>query len=161
MTAVVQVDGIRVEAVDDQDAETLDLGRWATLLAAGLAHEGVVGPAEAGLTFVDGDTIAQLKFDHLDGDGAPTDVLAFPLDDDLELRVGVAPDDMPRMVGDVVICPAYARTNTELGSLDDELALLVVHGLLHLLGHDHAEPAETEHMRSREQALLDRFHRAA
>ncbi len=154
MTSVVEAHGIHVEATDDQHAEPIDLARWATLLADGLAHEGVTGDAEANLVFVDDDTIARLKVEHLDGDGRPTDVLAFPIDDD-----GPDSPDIPRMVGDIVICPAFARTNTDLDSLDDEMALLVVHGLLHLLGHDHAQPDEQARMQAREQALLDRFHR--
>jgi probable rRNA maturation factor len=157
MTSVVQVHGIHVEAHDDQDAEPIDLTRWADLLARGLDHEGVTGAAEANLVFVDRDTIARLKVDHLDGDGEPTDVLAFPIDAG---DVGVDGSlDIPRMVGDIVICPAYARANTTLDSLDDEIALLVVHGLLHLLGHDHADPDEKTRMRAHEQVLLDRFHR--
>jgi probable rRNA maturation factor len=157
MTSVVQVHGIRVEAADDQNAEVIDVPRWATLLANGLDNEGVSGPAEASLVFVDAETIAQLKADHLDGTGEPTDVLAFPIDD--EFDIGAEPSGIPRMVGDIVICPAYARSNAKKGSLDDEIALLVVHGLLHLLGHDHAETDQRARMREREQALLDRFHR--
>lgn len=157
MTSVVQVHGIHVEARDDQDAEPIDLTRWADLLARSLDHEGVAGAAEANLVFVDGDTIARLKVDHLDGDGEPTDVLAFPIDDGDE--GGPESLDIPRMVGDIVICPAYASANTTFDSLDDEIALLVVHGLLHLLGHDHADPDEKTRMQAHEQALLDRFHR--
>ena len=53
------------------------------------------------------------------------------------------------LLGDVVVCPAVAaeQAPTHAGTLDDELALLVVHGVLHVLGHDHAEPDETLTMR--------------
>ena len=59
---------------------------------------------------------------------------------------------MPVLLGDVVVCPAVAadQAPTHAGTLDDELALLVVHGILHVLGHDHAEPDETAAMRARE-----------
>lgn len=151
---VVDVAGIRVEASDDQDLEPVDLHRWATLLAEGLAAEGVAAPAEAGLVFVDEEAIAQLKVDHLDGDGGPTDVLAFPIDDtDVDASAG------GRMVGDVVICPTYVRTVTAPVDLDAEVALLVVHGLLHLVGHDHVTPGETHAMQAREQELLERLYR--
>ena len=62
------------------------------------------------------------------------------------------------LLGDVVVCPAVAaeQAPTHAGTLDDELALLVVHGVLHVLGHDHAEPDETATMRARELELLDR-----
>ena len=83
-----------------------------------------------------------------------TDVLSFPLDDD-EPQPGV-----PVLLGDVVVCPAVAadQASSHAGTLDDELALLVVHGVLHVLGHDHAEPAETATMRARELALLEAHH---
>ena len=67
-----------------------------------------------------------------------------------------------------MICPAVAARNAPEhgserhdGSLDDELALLVVHGILHVLGHDHAEPEETAAMQAKEQELLARYHRAS
>jgi probable rRNA maturation factor len=65
------------------------------------------------------------------------------------------------LLGDVVICPSVAAVNaTEHEvSLDDEVALLVVHGLLHLLGMDHEKDAEAERMEALEQQLLDRFYR--
>ncbi len=66
------------------------------------------------------------------------------------------------LLGDVVICPAVAARNApeHAGSYDDEMALLVVHGVLHVLGMDHAEPDEAEAMRAREAELLARFHGA-
>jgi probable rRNA maturation factor len=67
------------------------------------------------------------------------------------------------LLGDVVVCPSVAARNaTDHGvSLEDEVALLVVHGLLHLLGMDHGEDDEAETMERRERELLARFHRAA
>jgi probable rRNA maturation factor len=67
------------------------------------------------------------------------------------------------LLGDVAICPAVARRNapTHAGTFDDELALLVVHGVLHLLGMDHAEVDERAEMQARERELLDRFHVAS
>jgi probable rRNA maturation factor len=66
------------------------------------------------------------------------------------------------LLGDVVVCPSVAARNaTDHGvSLEDEVALLVVHGLLHLLGMDHGEDDEAETMEQRERELLARFHRA-
>ncbi len=63
------------------------------------------------------------------------------------------------MIGDVVVCPQVARRQTRgsPGSLDDEVALLVVHGILHLLNYDHAEERESEAMKKRERELLARF----
>ena len=74
----------------------------------------------------------------------------------------------PYVVGDVVICPAVAAENAAEhrgqlhdGSVEDELALLVVHGVLHLLGMDHAEDDEAEAMEARERELLQKFYRAS
>ena len=68
--------------------------------------------------------------------------------------------DEPVLLGDVVVCPAVAAeaAPTHAGTLDDELALLVVHGCLHVLGYDHAEPDQTRVMRARELELLTAHH---
>ena len=136
---------------DEQDAVAIDIDRWVDLACAVLVAEGRVG--ELTLTFVDRDEIATLNAEHLGKEG-PTDVLSFPLDDD-EPQPGV-----PVLLGDVVVCPAVAaeQAPTHAGTVDDELALLVVHGVLHVLGHDHAEPDETATMRARELALLEAHH---
>jgi probable rRNA maturation factor len=97
-------------------------------------------------------------------------VLAFPMDDDVAPG-GRQPDqggrgpgspteatDPPTVIGDVVVCPQVARRQTDgRGSLDDEVALLVVHGVLHLLNYDHAEDEDSEAMRKRERELLAQF----
>ena len=85
-------------------------------------------------------------------------MLSFPLDaDDRAIRTD---DSVPVLLGDVVICPDVARAQApaHAGTLDDELALLVVHGVLHVLGHDHAEPDEAATMRSKELELLVAHH---
>jgi probable rRNA maturation factor len=71
--------------------------------------------------------------------------------------------EIPQLVGDIVICPAVAARNAleHEVSLDDELALLVVHGVLHLLGWDHAEDDEAERMEARERVLLTRHYKKA
>jgi probable rRNA maturation factor len=144
---------IQVHTSDDQgEVRDLDVDRYARLVADALAAQGVHGPGEANLLFVDRDAIAQLKRVHMGGTGA-TDVLSFPLDGAEPL----APGDEQRMVGDLVICPGVARDQAadHAGDLDAELALLVVHGVLHLCGHDHAEPDERDAMWGRERELLD------
>jgi probable rRNA maturation factor len=128
----------------------VDVERWERLARHVLADGDAVG--ELTLSFVDRSDIAELNADHMGKDG-PTDVLSFPMDD--EPVAGV-----PTLLGDVVISPAVAAEQfaEHAGTLDDELALLVVHGVLHVLGHDHAEPDEAEVMRERELDLLERFH---
>ena len=141
--------------------EDLDLDRWG-LLAASAAHgEGVRRPAELGLAFVDEAEITGLAAGWLQSDH-PTDVLAFPVEVSARraLRSGLA-GDPPLLIGDVVVCPPVAaRQAGEAGhALADELALLIVHGVLHLLGHDHAGPLESLRMKRRTRTLLARLHR--
>jgi probable rRNA maturation factor len=76
------------------------------------------------------------------------------------------PDEMPLLLGDLVVCPAYAARSAPTrvsehhnGTLEDEIALLIVHGILHLLGFDHVNDADAEEMEAREQLHLARFHR--
>jgi probable rRNA maturation factor len=165
---------VEVFVADEQDAVPVDVARWARLAESVLDAEGIRGEAELSLLFVDETAMAELNRRFRATDGG-TDVLAFPLDDDLiELGGGSDPvakgpdrrppemTDAPLLLGDVVVCPAVAATNAaeRSRSLDDELALLVVHGVLHVLGMDHAEPADAARMQARERDLLERFHRA-
>jgi probable rRNA maturation factor len=164
---------LEVFVADEQGAEPVDTARWASLAHAVLHAEGIRGEAELSVLFVEEQVMGDLNKRFMGHEG-PTDVLAFPLDDDL-LESGRWPDssstgpdasrsdppDPPLMLGDVVICPAVAARNapTHAGTYDDEVALLVVHGILHVLGHDHAEPDDETAMKAKEQSLLDRFHR--
>ena len=105
-----------------------------------------------------------------DEDGLPVDdeirLDARIEDDRFHDREGPDLDDVPLLLGDIMICPAYAARNApehvgELhdGSVEDELALLVVHGILHLLGMDHMVDADAEEMEAREHEHLRRFNR--
>jgi probable rRNA maturation factor len=138
------------ERADGEGDEVVDLDRWAGLAEAVLAGEGVGGAGELSLLFVGEDRMAELNERYL-GETGPTDVLSFPLDAD------EAPEPA-RLLGDVVICPAVAARNApgHAGSFEDELALLVVHGVLHVLGMDHAEADEAAAMRERERFHLAR-----
>ncbi len=161
-----------VFVADEQSAVAVDTTRWAALAEAVLVAEGVRGHAELSLLFVGEDDIAVLNEQFL-GQDTSTDVLAFPLDaTEVEVvsmpamsrtgpdRSPIDPGDLPLLLGDVVVCPEVAARQApeHAGNLADELALLVVHGVLHVLGHDHAEPAEAERMRARERALLEAHH---
>jgi probable rRNA maturation factor len=162
-----------VFAADEQSSHRVDTLRWIRLAEAVLGEEGVRGDTEVSLLFVDEDAIADLNSRFLGREG-PTDVLAFPIDDE-PVESGRSPDsggsgpgfssepeEAPSLLGDVVICPAVAERNApdHAGSYDDELALLVVHGLLHILGMDHEDPEEAEVMEARERELLARHHRS-
>lgn len=142
----------QVVAADEQTEVNVDADRWAALAAAVLRGERRSG--ELTLTFVDSAEIAALNEEYM-GQTGPTDVLSFPLDaNDATVPAG------PVLLGDVVICPTVAADAAaeHAGTLDDELALLTVHGVLHVLGHDHADPDELAVMRALELAHLVEHH---
>ncbi len=158
----VVVDDARTEP--DAPACPVDVERWRRLAVDALRSEGATG--ELTLTFIDRTEMAELNEQHM-GTLGPTDVLSFPLDDDDDDDDDDEDDDdddqvgrPPRLLGDIVIAPAVAGEQfaDHAGTYDDELALLVVHGVLHILGHDHAEPDERLLMRGRERALLMAHH---
>ena len=149
-TLTTTADALVVVGADEQDDTPVDVARWTALAEAVLRDEHRRG--ELTLTFVDAEEMADLNSAHLGHEG-PTDVLSFPLD--TQDVTGV-----PVLIGDVVVCPAVAAAQASLhaGTLDDELALLIVHGILHVLGHDHAADGERTRMQSRERELLERHH---
>lgn len=138
-----------------------------------LADEGVRGGTELSIFFVNEDEISELNREHM-GTLGPTDVLAFPIDGGEVIDVVSGPTgasrgpdrsppdrgDLPLLLGDVVICPSVAlqQAPEHAGNLDDELALLVVHGTLHVLGWDHDTEIATHKMRERERTLLSAHH---
>ena len=164
---------LEVFVADEQSDHPVDTTRLSQLAGQVLAAQGVKGEPELSILFVDETAMAELNKRFLGKDG-PTDVLAFPIDDDvyeggrspdsLGPGPGVDPDsdDMPTLLGDVVICPAVAARNApdHAGTYDAEMALLIVHGVLHLLGMDHEASQEAEAMEARERELLARFHSA-
>ncbi len=134
--------------------DTDALGR---LAEAALAELDVGDAGELTLTLVDEATIAALNVEHLGGTG-PTDVLSFPMDGPTE--GARPPTGVPRLLGDIVICPTVAAANApdHAGTFEDELALLCVHGILHVLGWDHAEADEARAMRAVEARVLTAVH---
>lgn len=179
-----------VFAADEQSAEPVDVAHLVRLAEAVLLAEGVRGACELSLYFLDETAMAELH-ERFMGASGPTDVLAFPIDDDLvdpgrspdagatgPDRAPVDPSEVPVLLGDVLVCPAVAARNAaERGGaraagaapdpfdtpngateLADELALLVVHGVLHVLGMDHADGDGAAAMQAHERDLLDRFH---
>lgn len=162
---------VEVFGVDEQSDHPVELARWVDLASSVLADSGVRGEAELSLVFVGADVMADLNKRFMGADG-PTDVLAFPIDDPIDPgrwpdAGSTGPDrdppdigELPMLLGDVVVCPAVAvrQAPEHAGSYDDELALLVVHGVLHVLGMDHVGPEDTAVMQARERELLDRYH---
>jgi probable rRNA maturation factor len=162
---------LSVFAADEQSDQPVDTLRWIKLAEAVLAEEGIRGDTEVSILYVDEATIADLNNRFLGKEG-PTDVLAFPIDEE-PMEGGRSPDsggsgpgfnpspeEVPTLLGDVVICPSVAHRNApeHAGTYDDELALLLVHGLLHLLGLDHEDAEEAEVMEGKERELLGRHY---
>jgi probable rRNA maturation factor len=128
-------------ALDDRQSDAVDLEGLMTLARATLLGEGIAD-AELSISLVTEEEIAELHERYLHEAG-PTDVLSFPLDDE-------AGEDGLRQLGDVVIAPAIAARNNP----DDpaaELRLLLVHGILHLLGHDHMDDRQRAEMWARQE----------
>ena len=143
----------------DESGHDLDVNVLASLSRFVLDRMRVHPLAELCIKAVDEPTIAELNEQWMDKEG-PTDVLAFPMD---ELRPGLV-DEEPEegVLGDLVLCPAIAarqadeaREKGQTGyTAADEVNLLTVHGILHLLGYDHGEPEEHREMFGLQARLL-------
>ena len=124
-----------------------------------LKAEEVGSPYEVSLVFTDSETVKKLNRDYRATD-EPTDVLAFYMLPQMEAASSFAlpPNGVTRL-GEVVISypHAVAQAREQGHSLQRELALLVIHGVLHLLGYDHEESGEGRKMREREQELLEKY----
>jgi probable rRNA maturation factor len=137
----------------DDPLPTDDLARLAELV---LIEEGLDLDTAVSLTLVDEDTIADLNRVHM-GKTGPTDVLSFPIEDAAPGRPPLPEDGGPPLeLGDVFIAPGVVRANAGRDGVafDDELSLMVVHGLLHLLGWDHGNDDDATAMEKREGELL-------
>jgi len=152
-----------VQIFDQQTNHTIDPERYRTLALDVLAGEGAPEGAELAVAFVSPEVMAELNAKHM-GHQGPTDVLAFPIDE--HTVDGPQADPIPILLGDVVICPDVAADNCSTneqsaqghyGSIDDEIDLLVVHGILHVLGMDHADDKERNLMQASEEAYLTAF----
>jgi probable rRNA maturation factor len=129
------------------------------LMEYDLAQLHVSPDADLAILLVDEGAMEALHVQWMDEPG-PTDVLSFPMD---ELRPGT--EDMPTppgLLGDIVLCPQVAETQAAAAkhSTLDELVLLTTHGLLHLLGYDHAEPDEKREMFGLQGELISGFQAA-
>lgn len=145
----------------DEQTDHVDHGDLHALAELVLREEGYPEDAEVTLLFVSEPEMASYNERFLDR-SHPTDVLAFPVE---ELRPGVVPDVDPQgpplILGDVIVAPAYVRRQAaEFGvTFEDEMSLMVTHGILHLLGYDHVEDDDAEEMEARERELLGKVGR--
>ena len=141
-----------IEVLNESGAE-LDVPELSRLARFVMDEMRVHQQAELCIKLVDEATIAELNEKWMEKEG-PTDVLAFPMD---ELRPGLVNEEPEEgVLGDLVLCAAVAeRQAAEAGhTMRDEVHLLTVHGILHLLGYDHAEPDEHKEMFGLQAQLL-------
>ena len=144
----------------NESGHELDVKRLANLSRFVMDKMRVHPLAELCIKAVDEDTIAQLNEQWMEKDG-PTDVLAFPMD---ELRPGLVSEEPEEgVLGDLVLCPSVAERQAGTAGHDTEaeIELLTVHGILHLLGYDHAEPEEHREMFALQDQLLGEWRASA
>src|ERR1700722_3069437 len=138
--------------LDVSESELVSVARFV------IAKMDVHPEAELSMVLLDTPAMADLHMRWMDLPG-PTDVMSFPMD---ELEPGGrpdAPEPGPGMLGDIVLCPEFAaeQAATAGHSLGHELALLTVHGVLHLLGYDHGDKDEEKEMFALQDRLLEEW----
>lgn len=142
--------------VNNESEVDADLERISALGRHILSALHVHPETEVSIILMDEEPMSALHVEWMDIEG-PTDVMSFPMD---ELRPGRpgSPTEAG-MLGDIVICPQVATTQAAAGghSVEDEILLLTTHGMLHLLGFDHAEPEEKDIMFALQRQLLEGF----
>ena len=142
--------------INNESAAPVDEAAIQRLATFVLDQLHVHADAELAIVFVDEGAMEQLHVQWMDEPG-PTDVLSFPMD---ELRPGTEDEPTPAgLLGDIVVCPQVAAAQAETAghSALEEMQLLTCHGLLHLLGFDHAEPEEEREMFGLQRDLLVGF----
>lgn len=142
--------------INNESGIEVDEARIVRAAGFALTKMNIHPDAELSIICADEQTMSKLHVDFMDEPG-PTDVLSFPMD---ELRPGTPErPSPPGLLGDIVLCPSFAQKQAELAnhSLMDELLLLTTHGVLHLLGYDHAEPEEELEMFGLQNSILSAF----
>ncbi|MBY0176391.1 MULTISPECIES: rRNA maturation RNase YbeY [Curtobacterium] len=142
--------------LNNESGVTVDEDVVQRLAAFALDAMHVHADAELAIVFVDEGAMEQLHIRWMDEPG-PTDVLSFPMD---ELRPGTEDEPTPAgLLGDIVVCPQVAEEQAKTAghSTLDEILLLTCHGILHLLGFDHAEPEEKAEMFGLQGEILTAF----
>jgi probable rRNA maturation factor len=141
---------------DDRQDDPLDAAGLVALGEQVMRSEGLPETTWVSLAFVGAEEMTRLNGEHMGRDG-PTDVLSFPIE---SLTPGVVPrpdpGGPPIVLGDVVVCPEVVDAQSRAAGVafDDEMALMIVHGILHLLGYDHVRDDDAEAMEHRERELL-------
>jgi probable rRNA maturation factor len=146
---------VAVELTNESGVEVVEATLQDVVLF-GMAQMRVHPDAELAIVLVDEGAMEQLHLQWM-GEPGPTDVLSFPMD---ELRPGRDGETSAEgILGDIVLCPSVAATQAEAAghSVMTELSMLTIHGLLHLLGYDHAEPDEEKEMFGLQADILQKY----
>jgi probable rRNA maturation factor len=140
----------------NESSHAVDEGRVLKLASFALESMRIHPGSELEILFYGEEPMSELHVKFMDEPG-PTDVLSFPMD---ELHPGDENDLSLGQLGSIVICPSVAATQAESAGHDfiDEVLLLTTHGILHLLGFDHAEPEEHRVMFGLQADILSQFH---
>jgi probable rRNA maturation factor len=143
---------MQISVVSHREPEPLDTLAFERLAAFVLDREDAPGAVELSIAIVHIEEMAQLNLEYRGKEG-PTDVLSFECDDPCV----VIDSDEPITLGDVVIAPdiAVAQAEEYGHTVEEELNLLLVHGILHLLGYDHEADEDAVVMQARERTLLE------
>lgn len=145
--------------INNESAVEVDLERARNLAQHVIGQLRLHPAVDLGIVFIDEDPMTELHVKWMDEPG-PTDVLSFPMD---ELRPGVEGiGSQDGILGDVVICPQVAQKQALAAGHEaiNEVLLLLTHGILHLVGFDHAEPEEEAEMFGLQRELLQSFYDA-
>ncbi|KIX90188.1 rRNA maturation factor [Staphylococcus microti] len=128
------------------------------LLTFAKAQEGIDEAAELSVSFVDEEEIQTINRDYRDKDKV-TDVISFAFEEEEDVFEGFEGAEIPRVLGDIIICTDVAKAQAEQynHSFERELGFLALHGFLHLLGYDHMTEAEEKEMFGRQDAILNAF----
>ncbi len=148
---------MEINVTVNEEYEPVLAAEWLQALAEKVLTLAGAGPdAEAGVVITGQEQITELHREYMDED-TPTDVLSFPMLEGDSGDFVIAPDGL-RHLGEVIISYPQAELQAhEHGhSTMREVAILLIHGMLHLLGYDHAEPEEQQKMRTREAEILEK-----
>ncbi len=139
----------------DEQGDPLPAVDLVELAATAMSAEELPPSTQLSLTLATTERMAELNAGYMSKKG-PTDVLSFPIEDFSTGVHGVDSGGPPLLLGDIVICPQVVASNAAAAGVafEDEMALMVVHGVLHLLGRDHVIEAEAEAMEQREREIL-------
>ncbi|UXV33503.1 rRNA maturation RNase YbeY [Mammaliicoccus sciuri] len=148
---MLTMDFIDEQQVIDEDTKN----QIESLLTFAAKKENITEEAELSISFVDEEEIQAINRDYRDKDKV-TDVISFSLEEDEPEIEGI---DMPRVLGDIIICLEVAKEQAESynHSLSRELGFLALHGFLHLLGYDHMTEEAEKEMFSRQDEILNEF----